>query len=201
MSEKLDDEKVNEFDDFKVDDAPPEQEFSSVPQSQGELATGTAGTVYDWSQAPDRVKAPPRIDLGGQTLILKKAEIVLPPGSREWVKSKSGKVEYKYCTFALHYDKDGQQEFYSGVRVFKREEGGVIKHSHPTIMTDRKNQSSKLLGLYADFKKKDINEIGLKEFMNFLNSQPKVRIVVEEVINPTNDETVRKNMVAEFINP
>jgi len=191
-------EEPNEFDGLDIgDELPPEQEFSAVPGGQESMIdSGSAGTVYDWSNAPDRARAPPRIDLDGQELVLEKAEIVLPPLNREWVKSRSGKVEYKYCTFALHYGKDGQQEFLSGVRVFKREND---KYSHPTIMRDRKNQSSRLLGLYADFKGIDINEATLKTFMSFLNSKPKVRIKAEIVKNPATDEDISKNMIGEFL--
>jgi len=66
-------------------------------------------------------------------------------------------------------------------------------------MRDRKNQASKLLGMYADFKKKDINEISLREFLAFLNSQPKAEIKVSEVKNPTNNAIVKKNLVGKFV--
>lgn len=191
----------NEFEE--LDETAPSQDFSEVPDNGSDMiAAGSAGKVYDWTKAPEGVKAPPRIDLNGKIVTIKKAEIILPPLDREWQKSRSGEKEYKYCTFILYYDVDGQQEFYSGVRVFKREEkddAGNYKYSHPTIMRDRKNQASKLMGIYADFKSKDLNEVSLREFLGFLNSQPKAKIKTEEVKNPTNDEVIRKNLVAEFI--
>jgi hypothetical protein len=55
------------------------------------------------------------------------------------------------------------------------------------------------LGLYADYKKKDINEVSMREFMSFLNSQPKAKIKVEETKNPVSGETIHKNMVDCFI--
>jgi len=189
----------NEFDDLGVDDDVPEKSFSETPEQEDMVSKGSAGTVYDWNSAPAGIKAPPRVDMDGKIVTIKKAEIILPPKDREWQKARTGTSEYKYCTFALHYDFENQQEFHSGVRVFKRDENGKIMYSHPTIMNDRKNQSSKLKGVYADFKGKDINEVSLKEFMAFLNGQPKAKIKSEEVKNPTNDEVVRKNFVEKFV--
>ena len=187
-------DETNEFEN--LDEEVP-KEFSDMPNKQKSLIdSGTPGTVYDWNTAPEGVKAPPRADLNGKEVVVKKTDIILPPMNREWEKTKAGDKEYKYCSFILYYDTDGQQEFYSGVRVFKRD-GGM--YSHPTITRDRNNQASKLLGLYADFKQKDINEVSLREFMGFLNSQPKVLIATEEVTNPVSKDKVNKNMVAKFI--
>jgi len=192
------DEVKNEFEDLATDDdAAPEQEFSDMHDSQDDLiASGSAGTVYDYNNAPEGVKAPPRELLNDQILILNKAEIILPPKSRPWSKTRGGDKEFKYCSFVMHYDRDGQQEFYSGVRVFKKDED---KYSHPTMTNDRNNQASNLKGLYANFKKKDINEVSLKEFMSFLNSKPKVKIAAKEVTNPTNNEVIMKNFIGAFV--
>lgn len=188
-------EEKNEFTDLEEEKVP-EQEFSAVPDShESMISSGAAGEVYDWSKAPEGAKAPPRIDLSGKEVTIKKAEIILPPSNRPWDKSRDGTKEYKYCTFVLHYDVDGQQEFYNGVRVFNREG----KYSHPTIMRDRQNQASRLFGLYADFKEKDINECSLREFMAFLNSQPKALLKIEEVENPKTKEIIKKNFVEKFI--
>jgi len=199
---KVETKPLNEFDSLDVDDEDtPTQDFSDVPQQQGQgqeglMSTGNSGMVYDWSNAPEGVKAPPRIDLNGQVMVLKKADMILPSVSNPWEKTKAGDKEFKYCQFVLFYDKESQQEYYSGVRTFNRDG----KYSHPTITRDRNNQASKLLGLYADFKNKDINEVSLREFMGFLNSQPKVEIQTAEVTNPTTGAIVRKNMVGRFVN-
>jgi hypothetical protein len=179
---------VNEFENIET------AEGSSSNQEEL-INSGMAGTAYDWNKAPEGVKAPPRVSLDGQTVTIKKADIILPPMGRSWEKSRDGKTEYKTCTFVLFYDKEGQQEFYSGVRVFNRDG----KYSHPTIMRDRQNQSSRLLGLYADFKKKEIQEVSLREFMSFLNSTPKAKIQIESVTNPHTKETINKNIVLEFV--
>jgi hypothetical protein len=192
------DEK-NEFEELETEETVPEQEFSTVPGGQESMiAAGSAGTKYDWTKAPEGIKAPPRIDLNGKQVTIKKADIILPPLDKEWQKTKDGQKDFKYCSFVLFYDIENQQEFYSGMRVFKREEG---KYSHPTITRDRKNQSSILLGLYADFKNKDINEVSLREFLAFLNSQPKAKIKTDIVKNPQTGEQIKKNFVGTFIGP
>ena len=66
-------------------------------------------------------------------------------------------------------------------------------------MRDRKNQASKLLGAYADYKQKDINEVSLKEFMAFLNGQPKAIIKSKEFENPVTEQKVTKNIVEKFL--
>ena len=187
----------NEFEELEAEETVPEQEFSVVPGGQDDLiAAGSAGTKYDWTKAPEGIKAPPRIDLNGKLVTIKKADIILPPAEKEWSKTKDGTKDFKYCSFVLFYDIENQQEFYSGMRVFKREEK---KYSHPTITRDRKNQSSVLLGLYADFKGKDINEVSLREFLAFLNSQPKAKIKTEIVKNPQTGESIKKNFIGNFI--
>jgi len=198
-------EEKNEFDELDNMEEAPQQQESEVPQDNSDenlVTGGTPGQEYDWRNAPDGVKAPPRENLDGKTVIIKKADIILPPTDREWTVAKNNNnVRYKQCTFKLHYDVDGQQEFYSGVRVFKREENNKEKYSHPTIMRDRKSQASKLLGKYADYKGKDINEVTLKEFMAFLNGQPRATIKAEKVVNPQTDEEIHKNFVEKFLPP
>ncbi len=191
----------NEFDNLDVgEEDTPTQDFSDVPQQQGQqndmISTGDSGTTYDWTQAPDGVKAPPRQDLNGQIIKIKKADIILPAMSTPWDMNRAKTKDLKYCKFVLYYDKEGQQEFYSGVRVFKRDDG---KYSPPTITKDRNNQASKLLGLYCDFKGKDINEVSLREFMGFLNSTPNAEILGTEVKNPTNEDIIKKNLVGKFV--
>lgn len=189
----------NEFEELD-DDIAPKAEVSEVAKKPNSMiASGQAGETYDWTQAPDGLKAPPRIDLSGKIVTLRKADIILPPMSRPWEKTKKGDKLYKYCTFTLFYSEGGQQENYSGVRVFKREENGEDRYSPPTIMRDRANQASNLLGLYADFRGKDINEISLREFLGYLNSGCKVKIMKVSTKNPETGVMVDKNMVQEFV--
>jgi len=191
----------NEFEELDVDEMAPKAEVSEVVVGNDSklIASGSAGVVYDWTHAPEGVKAPPRIDLSGKIVHIKKADVILPPMDRPWDLTKAGDKSFKYVTFTLFYDAEGQQENYSGMRVFKREENGEVKYSHPTITRDRRNQASTLLGAYADFRKKDINEISLREFLGFLNSQPKVKIMKVAVANPQTGVIIEKNIVQEFV--
>lgn len=185
----------NEFEELETDDAP-EQEFSEVPPSTDVISSGSAGIVYDWNTAPETAKAPPRVDMNGKVVTIKKADIILPPISKAWDKTRDRTKDVKACQLVLFYDFQNQQEQYSGVRVFKRDDG---KYSHPSITKDGNNQASKLLQSYAKFKHKDVSEIALKEFMAFLNSQPKAQIKVEEVRNPVTKEMLKKNIVECFV--
>jgi hypothetical protein len=181
----------NEFDT-------PKQEFSGVKNDEGSsmISSGAAGEVYDWRTAPEGTKAPPRVSLNKQEVLVTKAQIILPNADKPWLKTRKGDKDYKSCMFEITYSVGGQREYYSGIRIFKREEN---KYSHPTITRDRVNQASELLGIYADFKKRDINEISLKEFMNFLNSKPKCIIKTVEIKNPINGEKINKNLIEKFI--
>lgn len=157
---------------------------------------GTSGNVYDWKNASDRVKAPPRSNLADKVVTIKRAEIELPPQNKDWSKTRDGKKDYKYCTLKLYYDAGGQVESYSGIRVFKQDSG---KESDPSITRDGLSQASALLMAMAKFKNLDINEIGMRTFMGFLNSMPKAKLKNVEVLNPTTMEKIYKNLVSEFV--
>lgn len=188
---------TNEFEEFAAGDDETQTPFVKGAESSADdlISKGDQGVAYDWSKAPDVSKAPPRVNLDGQTKIISKMEITLPPMSREWSKTKDGKNEYKYCKFTVFFD-GGQQEDYSGMRVFKRDGN---KYSEPTFPRDGMSQVSKLLCTYAKFKKIDPNEVKLREFYLFLNTKPKAKIVSETVRNPKTNETFKKNMIVEFV--
>ena len=189
-------EVKNEFEDLNADEAP-EQTYSEVPSDgQDVISSGSAGITYDWANAPETAKAPPRVDLNGKTVVIKKADIIMPPVSRPWDKTRDKTKDVKYCQFILFYDQEGQQENYSGCRVFRRDDD---KYSHPSVTKDGNNQVSKLLVAYAEFKKKDPNEVSLREFMGFLNSQPKAKITGISVTPPSTNEVIVKNMVECFV--
>lgn len=197
-----DEDTKNEFEDLDSTEEVPALEFDEVPQTEEEsmLASGEAGEIYDWNKAPDVVKAPPREDLDGKTITILKAELTLPTKDSPWKKTRKGDKEFKPCKFVLFYDINNQQEFYSGVRVFKRIVDGKEMYSHPSIPKDRKNQASNLLGTYSDFKKIDINLATMKEFLAFLNSKPKGEIKGKVFKNPETEEEVTKNIVVGFEN-
>ena len=189
----------NEFEDIAPDEeSAPAQEFSNTDESL--IDSNPAGQSYDWNSAPTGTQAPPRQDMDGKEVVIKSAEIILPPKEREWTvpKKEGSNARYKSCSFYLNYDFEGQREYFSGVKVFKTANGG---YSHPTISKSgpRPSQATSLMTLYAEYKEKDLNDVNLKEFMAFLNSQPKVQIKTHEVQNPDTGELVKKNLVGKFL--
>lgn len=188
---------VNEFDE--IDDVVPKVEESAGSQDDM-IASGTAGTVYDWQNAPERVKAPPRIDLDGKVVIVKKADIILPDISIPWSKTKAGDKLFKPVRLILYYDIENQQENISGFRVFRRMEGNVEKYSHPTVGKDGVSQAADLFRVLAKFKKKTVEEIPLREFLATLNSGDlKVKIKKTEILNPATHEKIFKNLPVEIV--
>lgn len=184
---------ANEFDNLDEEAAPV---VDVTNPTEGVISSTNSGLKYDWQTAPDRVKAPPRVDLNGKTVTIDSMELILPAISSPWLKTRKNDKDYKYCQFVLKYSEQGQQEFISGVRVFKTDDG---KYSHPSFTRDRKTQASALLGLYADYKKKDINEVSIREFLGYLSSKPKVVLEATDVENPTTGAIIKKNLVKHFV--
>ena len=181
--------KKNEFDDLDA----PNQEFSG---NESMLSTSPKGEVYDWTQAPEGIKAPPRKDMHNMVTTVKDVQIILPPKEDPWITPRKGGTNlYKACGFRVTYDYEGQVEFYSGTKVFKRND----KYSHPTLPRDGKSQVSRLLFAYAKFVNKNPEEIPLKEFLGFLHTKPKVKITKVVVVNPKTNELVNKNIIDEFV--
>lgn len=192
-------EEKNEFEDLGEEEFAPEATNSDVPGGNDDMiASGSGGTEYDIDKAPDTIKAPPRINMDGQETVIKDVKIILPDSGRPWATSRNGNTKYKYCIFRLYYE-NGQQETVSGMRLFPREVNGVEKYSDPTIAKSGTNQATKLMKLYADYKKKDIQEISLREFLSYLRSGCKVKIKTEEVTNPSTNEKITKNLVGKFL--
>jgi len=175
---------------------------TSVPPMapQGEqLSSGNAGNVYDFNAAPDSVKSPDRLDIDGQVVDIIKAEIIIPPESQEWKWSKKKTVQTKACPFKIHMKtKDGQLQIenYSGVTIFKQKDG---KAGHPTIWKEGSSQAAGLMNLYAVYTGKDIAEVTLKQFGNFLNSGIKGKIVAQEVKHYETNEKFNKNFIGLFV--
>ena len=170
------------------------------PEGDSPFTSSEAGTIYDFNDAPDTVRSPDRIDLDGQMISIVKAELTIPPESWEWQKAKHSDTMSKNCPFKIHYKtEDGQLQIenYSGVKVFQTKDG---KYGQPTIWKEGKTQAAKLMATYAKFMEKDIKEVTMRQFGNFLNSGIiKGKIKATEVTNPTNEETFMKNVIVEFV--
>jgi hypothetical protein len=191
--ENIEQELEKELESVGVENPNNEKEPESM------VASGPKGEEYNWNEAPDGIKAPDRVAMNGMEVVIKEAKIILPPKEYDWELTKTSKKEFKACKFTLYYDYEGQQENYSGVRVFAREKDGEKYYSHPTIYKEGTSQAAVLLKNYAKYKEKSVDEISLKEFLSFLNSKPKVLIKTEKVKNPETGEEVPKNFVEKFI--
>lgn len=161
------------------------------------FAQGPQGQVYDYMSAPDMTKAPPFVDLNGETVKLLKAELIIPPKEAKWTESlKNKSIRYKPCKLTLFFDKENQQTNISGVTVFDREGA----YSHPTINLAGKTQATDLLNKVAKFKNVDPKEIAIRDLMIFLNSKPMAKIIKKEFENPSTKKMVEKNMIDKFVN-
>jgi len=192
-------EKFNtdDFDDGSDDILSDESDVNGESSQEDIVAGGDAGLEYDINKAPTTTKGPERVDLDGKTVTITDVKVLLPKPESEWQLSKNKKVKYKPCQFILFYDNDGQREYYSGMKVFEREEKGVKKYSDPVIQNNGKNQASSLKTVYAKFKGKKPEEISMHEFLSFLKSKPKAKITGTEF---EYDETItKKNIVTEFV--
>ena len=196
---------TNEFEELEDEETMPEtfsktSEGTTEEKSDDMVSVNQNMVTFDWKKAKDlTAKLPPRADLNNKEVIIENAEIKIPDETQPWQLTRKKDKEVKYCSFIVRYNIDGQGEYYSGSRVFKKVIKGETKCSVPSITKDLKNQASELMGLYAEFKGKNINEVSLYEFMNFLNSKPKAILKAVEVENPQTGEKVKKNLVAKFI--
>ena len=188
---------ANEFDDVEGDF--PNSKDEQIQQDEEQEHVGGGARVYDWKNSPDYLKAPPRVDLDGQIVEIVKADILEPLQEQNWLKTRDGKKDYKNARLILYYSVGGQQENYSGLKMFKSVVNGKELLSHPSINKEAENQVAQLLQTYARFRNKNVNMVSLREFMAFLNSGCKGRIKSIEFQNPQDKSKVKKNIVVEFV--
>jgi len=191
----------NEFDDmYNADDFNNESAGAEGQESAPDddmVASGSSGLEYDISKAPKTTKGPEREDLDGQTVTVTEVKVILPPAEADWQNSRDGKVQYKGVRFILFYDDNGQREYYSGMKVFKRTENGKDKYSDPVIQNNGSNQASQLKTTYANYKGKKPEEISMNEFLSFLASKPKALLKAKEF--EYNGNITKKNIVEKFV--
>ena len=201
MTDENEFEKQYNEDDFAEggdDILSDESDVNGEEASQEDLvAGGSSGLEYDINKAPTTTKGPEREDLDGKEVTITDVKVILPKPESPWQLSKNKKVKYKSCQFILFYDNDGQREYYSGMKVFEREEKGVKKYSDPVIQNNGKNQASSLKSVYAEYKGKKPEEISMHEFLSFLKSKPKTMLKGKEF--EYDDNVTKKNIVVKFL--
>lgn len=196
-------EEMYNTDDFN-DETPVEntnktQNTGDAPASTDNLVSGGDSSLqYDITKAPTTTRGPEREDLDGKEVVIEKVEVILPKPEIPWTTAKNNpNVKYKSCQFILHYNINGQREYYSGMKVFERVDNGVAKYSDPTIQDNGTNQASQLKKVYSDFKGKKSEEVSLHEFLSFLNSKPKA--VIKNTPFTYDGKTTNKNIVTKFV--
>lgn len=164
--------------------------------SQVEPASRGGRATYDWRNAPDKVKAPPRQNLNGQTVTIVSADILVPDDRVPWEKTRKGDKETKKAALVLKYDTENQVEYLSGFRFFKNDDGTM--GSDPSFDRQGTNQVANLFRMFATLRaikeKKGAETATLKDFMTWLNSRPKVLIEAQKVMNVRTGEPVLKNI-------
>lgn len=188
----------DDFNDVDVNKNAKVESFGTKELDDELIASDNESLEYDFKRAPKTTKGPERVSLDGQTVTIVDAKIILPKPEAEWELSKNRKVKYKNCQFILFYDKEGQREYYSGVKVFERTTNdGEVKYSDPVIHNKASNQASLLKQNYAKFKNKKPEEISMNEFLSYLMTKPKA--VIKYKPFEYDEKTTYKNIVESFV--
>lgn len=180
-------------------------DLESVEQNEENTSDGKENLVYenkdleyDFSKAPTSTsKKIERENLDGQIVTISDAKIILPSPEREWELSKNKQTRYKSCQFKVYYDDEGQFEYYSGVRVFPVKNIKGEQYSQPSIYNKAKTQAANLKKTYAEHVGKEVENVSMYEFLNFLKSKPKAKIVNKEF--EYDDKVANKNIIEKFI--
>jgi hypothetical protein len=194
MTEKNEFEEMYNADEFN--DSETEVLSEKTPEAS-DMVAGNESLEYDMTKAPTTAKGPDRVSLDGKEVIIEDAKLLLPKPESAWDLSRDKKNRLKGCQFILFYDKDGQREYYSGVKVFPRDVNGVEKYSEPSIQNSDTTQAGALKMVYAKYKGKKVSEVSLNEFFAFLKSKPKALIQYKPF--EYDKKTTMKNIVVKFL--
>jgi hypothetical protein len=201
MTDDFDENFDDVMNDFDGDDnaAIEEQTMKDNAETDDPVMAGKDTIKFDFSKASKKTKRPERVNLNNETVVIEDAELEIPGLNTEWKYTQKSKVPYKDCIFKVVYDRDGQYEYYSGVKVFRREDKTTGKegYSEPSIDNNGKTQATMLKKAYAEFKGKRMEEVSNYEFLNYLKSKPKA--VLEWKGFEWDNKTTYKNMVKKFV--
>ena len=201
---------INTFADMENQSAPISEEVVKAEQPKVEQTEQSEISVGDFSDKAigDKVKYI-RPDLNGKTDVIEKFQVFYPDTTKEPNTTQAGDKEYWVPTMVLNWkslNAEGLQnrEYISGARVWKNKEmpskdiqfwyeGGA----------DNENQSCILWEKVADCLGLKYDEMSPRQFVVFLNSQPKFKIEAMKVKNykpkPGAPRFVYKNMPGEFL--
>ena len=122
-----------------------------------------------------------RPDLEGREDVIEKFQVFLPSQSDEVQTSKAGTCKFWRVNMILTYDSENSdavknKEYISGARCFQQKDGQAsdVNFWYDTM---KKSQVIMLWEEVALFKNIKPDELSPREFVAFLNSKPKVKIV------------------------
>jgi len=177
------------------------EELEAEINSQEKVVEATTQSrVFDINSLSD--KAPgekyTRVDLDGQIVKVLNAEIPIPGPEVPAKNTMTGGFKTKSTRLTIYYDTPNKdRESFSGVTCFLEKDGSI---GQPSIWAAGKNQAATLLQLFAKKKGVEAKEVSIKQFLSYLNSGIKVKIVGTEIPSfPDITKTIKKNMIGEFI--
>lgn len=194
-------DEMNEFDKLEQSEAmsQPEEVPEEVQASNEPKLQNSQGQEYDYNNAPDVARAPPRVLMTGMIVKIEEAKLLLPTERDKVQTAMTNKdVKYKRCRFIVKYSWEGQMEYYSGVSCFINKDGTL---THPNINPQGETQATQLLRKVAEYLNVTVHEVSLKQFMSFLNSGPVCEMGMLEAKNPTDNSIVNKNFPFRFVDP
>jgi hypothetical protein len=195
-------EKPNTFAQMEQNNKIPETEVNPHQSLSGEVNLDSLSNVA----VKDQVKYV-RPDLNGKEDFIEMVQIFMPSENEEPQISQNGKTEYWKVQILMTYGSknvDGvtNKEYISGAKVFKNKNGGFSDISF--YYTGSETQCAYLWEMVS--KKLGLNEpseLSPRQFVAFLNSKPKIKIVGKQYKNygagPNDPKYILKNMPGEFI--
>ncbi len=202
----------NDFDDVPnvadTDEVPASDFDDNLPAEEESLVEESGNLKeFDWEGARANAKAP-RVDLNGKTIKVTEVKTLIPGLDEPWKKPMTGTVHYKECILKVFYDDEGQQENYSGMRVFPSKKNPE-KYGLPTVDNNlndksgapkaRLTQATKLLRAYAEHAGKELKEVRASDLIGFLKTKPSAIIEKQPFTNPETGKTVEKNIIVKFV--
>lgn len=199
----MEQEKPNTFAELEQQENPNKPAPQAPVKSAGEISVDNFSDVA----LKDKVKYN-RPNLNGTEDVIESFKVFMPdPEKDELQEARDNKnVHYWKVSMVLTYEsknEDGinNREYISGAISFKQKDGTPSDISF--WYEGCEHQSGMLWELVAKAKGKEPAELSPREFVVFLNSKPKVKIVGKDYKNlgaqPGAPKNVTKNMPGEFI--
>ena len=185
-----------------------EMEDKNPGQQQAHTDAGEV-SADQFSDVPvgDQVKYT-RPDLDGKEDVIDKFQVMSVDTNAPTKSAQGGNCEYWKAQMILTYESkndDGVQnkEYISGARAFKQKDGTASPISFWYEGAKKQSQSAMIWEMVAKHLDVEPKALSPRQFVTFLNSKPKVKIVSKKYDNYNAPKgapaTVHKNMPGEFL--